>query len=182
MSNTSHFQVNLFSPDCVYLSNLTVPSLFELCQTPSFNFLICSENSFWSRYYFSRFNKPFNPTKKFSTPKDFFIKVYDEYQSNMKNKKYYNRGLRWMAKYGLKGELEDFLRLGADNYIGAMGHAAGGGHMDIVKLMLPLGTNNYNVAMGNAAEGGHMDPSRKRWAAATLATCEVNVIIGCQFL
>ena len=85
-------------------SNLPVPTLFDLCRDPSFNSLICSKAYFWDYYYFHRLNKRFKSSKEFSTSKDFFIKVNDEYQSNMKNE-YYNDGLCNMAFYGLKEEL-----------------------------------------------------------------------------
>jgi ankyrin repeat protein len=39
----------------------------------------------------------------------------------------------------------------------AMGCAAEGGHMEIVKLMIEKDAIDFNYAMANAAEGGHME-------------------------
>ena len=100
-SNISYLQVIPSDLNFMVFSNLTVPSLFSLCQNLYFNSLICSKTSFWTRYYFFRFNKHFQPTKEFSTPKDFFIKANNDYQSHMNDKRY-NEGLELMAKYGLK--------------------------------------------------------------------------------
>ena len=91
--------------------------------------------------------------------------------------------------------MEDFLAKGIDYYNNAIQEAARGGHMEIVKLMISppdfessieesktrrKGANDYNEAMKTAARGGHMDPSRKRWAADPLVTCEVYVRLRCQ--
>lgn len=87
------------------------------------------------------------------------------------NNKEYTKGLRWMARYGLKEEVHDFLKLGATDYSGAMVFVTEGfvlvgsisasasnrfptvvphtdqffvSHHIIIDLMLSLGAKDYN--------------------------------------
>lgn len=164
--NPNDFYFRVISPDLnsLILSNLSIFEVIKLCNDKIITETnICSNELFWTRYYFHRFGKSYKPSKDHPTVKFLAEKVYETY-SKIKNSKSKddaiieaNNGLLLAAEYGMRDETQIFIDMGAYDYDFAMKFAAQEGHIDIVKLMVKLGAKYYDWVMEIAASGGYID-------------------------
>jgi Ankyrin repeats (3 copies) len=161
-------------------SKMDDKTLMTFCKTDKyFNSKICGDPFFWKRRLEEKY--PLLVEFKNGTWKQFYLRMsyyiskleegfgipyiptkgynpeyfYKEYKDS---EDIFNLAMVWAAAGGGHMEIVKLLiEKGATDFDWGMNEAARGGQMEIIKLMIEKGATDFNRAMANAALGGHME-------------------------
>lgn len=103
LNNQTYFEVIPFDLTSLIFSHSSILSLFSLCEkNPSFNSLICSNESFWNKYYILNFGEPYTAIEKVPATLEFFLRGYQmiaKYKTRSSVQKFFDDIYQYIINY-----------------------------------------------------------------------------------